>query len=209
MILQILTFAIPNILILLNLNCFLKFEFENIINIVFILILMSILYYFIFKYKQPEHINNVENQKIVSYLTFFLFPLLTMMSVYLYPGNIIINYLIILAIQGIFFIIFRNVKVATIMQLIFSFIFIFITENSIVLRGMPFLPVDLLSVKLGMTLLSNYNIVITSGIIRAFVAAYLLGYIAIKVNVKKASTKENFFNMYFFNGFTIIDHILY
>ena len=148
MILQILTFAIPNILILLNLKCFLKFEIENIFNIIIVLISMYILYYFIFKYKQPEHINNNENQKIVSYLTFFLFPAVTMICVYLYPGNIIINYLIILAIQGLFFIIFRNVKVATIMQLVVSFIFIFITENSIVLRGMPFLPVDLLSVKL-------------------------------------------------------------
>ncbi len=190
MISKIITFVIPNLLILLNLKCFFSLNIENIVNILFIAISILVLYFFIFKYKQPDYINSEKNQEIILYLTFFLLPWITMQSVYLYTGNIIINYLILLSIQGIFYVIFRNVKVATIMQLIISFILIFITENSIILRGMPFLPVDILSAKLGMTLSNYYNIVITSNIIRAFVTAYTLGYVVIKVNVGKASSKD-------------------
>ena len=179
--------------LLLNITSFFDFSIENILNLGLSISMIVLLYFFILKIEFFENIRSkVENdeKKAIEHFCMGIVPIITLIYIYLYPGGIL-NYLILLSLQGVIYLLFKNVKVACITQIIFSYILYVTSEVLTIVRGTPFMPVDVLSVNIAVSMSGNYDFVISSNLVRATLGVVFLIFILVKLLGKEEKNRRS------------------
>ena len=180
-----------SIFLLINITAFFDGSFESIFNLAISVFLIIMLYIVISKYdylEMTDKNNNLENEKIIRYMCLFLLPITTLLFIFIHPG-VIFNYLILLAIQFIIYLISRNVKLACTIQVLFSYILYVVSEILIITRGTPLVPMDILSANLALSLTNGYEFDISSNLARATIAMFTTLFLVGKL-VKNTASKE-------------------
>lgn len=187
---------IPVILVIFNLSCFIERLEENILNLGIIVFSILVLTLFLHKSnKRTENISSDKTRKIIEKVLFISFPFIELLLLYTYNFShfFLINYLILLSIQSVIFLVVGNIKITLVLKIILSFIFVSINEILMIIRGTPLIPIDFLSAKVGLELSGNYSFFVSSDLLKFLIVTYVIVIILLKFYNLKYK-KKIFFN---------------